>query len=170
MLHWLRVAADCGKILVGQRLSGTCDNLANSLTMLYSPGMRRNCKSITTSPEIITNIAELSKMNFDLLTKLVPWLDANEKTQRKFRNAVLIRLAKIETMLTEIQGAQLADFWSPGTRISDEQRDKYLQEVEERISRESEKLGLKMVRYIYGETEMPERRHDRRRKWHGWEI
>jgi hypothetical protein len=109
-------------------------------------------------------------MTFDLQTRLIQWLDANEKAQRKFRIAVLIRLSKTETMLTEIQGAQLADFWSPGTRISDEQRDKYLKEVEERVSRNSEQLGLKMVRYIYGENEMPERRHDRRRKWHGWEI
>ena len=134
--------------------------------MLYSPGMRRNCKSITTSPEIITNIAGLSKMNFDLLTKLVPWLDANEKTRRKFRNAMLIRLSKIETMLTEVQGCQLVQSWPPG-RVSDEQRDKYVQEVEERVSRTSEQLGLKMVKYIYGQTEMPEIRHDRRRKWWG---
>jgi hypothetical protein len=138
--------------------------------MLYSPGMKRHRKSITSSPEIIESIAERTKMTFDLQTRLIQWLDANEKAQRKFRIAVLIRLSKTETMLTEIQGAQLADFWSPGTRISDEQRDKYLKEVEERVSRNSEQLGLKMVRYIYGENEMPERRHDRRRKWHGWEI
>jgi hypothetical protein len=142
---------------------------ADGPQLWYWPGMRRNCKSITTSPEIITNIADLSKMNFNLLTKLVPWLDANEKAQRKFRTAVLIRLSKIETVLTEVQGAQLADFWAP-ERVPDEQRAKYLQEVEERVSRETERLVLKMVRYIYGETEMPERRHDRRRKWWGWEI
>jgi len=51
--------------------------------------MRKNSKSITTSPEIITQIAELLKMNFSLLTKLVPWLDEHEKAQRKFRSAVI---------------------------------------------------------------------------------
>jgi hypothetical protein len=136
---------------------------------MVSAGMSRKRRSITTSPEIIETIAERTKMTFDLQTRLIQWLDANEKAQRKFRMAVLIRLAKIETTLTEVQGAQLADFWAPG-RVSDEQRTKYLKEVEERVSRGSELLGLKMVRYIYGETEMPEGRHDRRRKWWGWEI
>jgi hypothetical protein len=134
--------------------------------------MRRNCKSITTSPEVITNIAELSKMNFNLLTKLVPWLDANEKTQRKFRTAVLIRLAKIETMLTEVQGCQLAEkaqTW-PLKNLNEEQLDKYFQEVEERVSKGGEQLLQKMVRYIYGPSDEPAVPHGRRRKWHGWEI
>jgi hypothetical protein len=109
-------------------------------------------------------------MIHQLLPKLALAVAGNEEVQRKFRTAVLIRLAKIETMLTEVQGAQLADFWSPGTRISDEQRDKYLKEVEERVSRNSEQLGLKMVRYIYGESEELGVPHDRRRKWSGWEI
>ena len=136
----------------------------------YSTGMGRHRNSITSSPKIIESIAERTKMTFDLQTGLIQWLDANEKAQRKFRMVILSRLSKIEAMLTVIQGAQLADFWSPEKRITDEQRDKYVQEVEERVSRKSELLGLKMVRYIYGETEMPERRHDRRRKWFGWEI
>jgi hypothetical protein len=131
--------------------------------------MRRKRRSITTSPEIIETIAERTRMTFDLQAGLIQWLDANEKTQRKFRAAVLIRLSKIETMLTEVQGCQLVQYWPPG-RVSDEQRDKYLQEVEERLSVASNQLGLKMVRYIYGETEMPEIRHDRRRKWWCWEI
>jgi len=117
----------------------------------------------------VTVMAEQTRMVFDLLPKLAVTVAANEEAQRKFRTAVLIRLSKIETMLTEVQGCQLAQCWPPG-RVSDEQRDKYVQEVEERVSRTSEQLGLKMVRYIYGETEMPESRHDRRRKWWGWEI
>jgi hypothetical protein len=44
------------------------------------------------------------------------------------------------------------------------------EDAEQYISMHSESLGLKMVRYIHGETEMPERRHDRRRKWWGLEI
>ncbi len=112
---------------------------------------------------------ELSKMNFNILTQLVPWLDANEKGQRKFRTAVLIRLAKIETMLTEVQGCQLAQCWPPG-RVTEEQRKNYLQELEERVSNASERLGLKMVRYIYGESGEANIPHDRRRKWSNWEI
>ena len=80
-----------------------------------------------------------------------------------------IRLSKIEAMLTEIQGAQLVDFWPPG-KVTDQQRDTYVKEVEGRVSRSSEQIGIKMIRYIYGEDEVPEVRYDRRRKWWGWEI
>ena len=72
-------------------------------------------------------------------------------------------------MLTEVQGAQLAEYWAPG-RASDEQRAGYLREVEERISKASNKLGLKMVKYIYGQSEEPDGRRGRRRKWADWEI
>jgi hypothetical protein len=51
--------------------------------------MRRNAKSITTSPEIVRHIEGLTEANFNLLTKLVPWLDANEQAERRFRNAVI---------------------------------------------------------------------------------
>lgn len=44
--------------------------------------------------------------------------------------------------------------------------------AEEFIARQSQKVGSDMVRFIYGEDETPEPepRHDRRRKWSGWEI
>jgi len=113
--------------------------------------------------------AELERLHRDLVLKLAVAVGTNEKVQRKFRNAVLIRLSKIETMLTEIQGAQLVDFWPPG-EVTDEQRAVYLKEVEDRVSRLSGQLGMKMVRYIYGEDEVPEIPRDRRRKWSGWEI
>jgi len=114
-------------------------------------------------------MAERTRMIYELLPKLALAVAANEEAQRKFRTAVLIRLSKIETMLTEVQGCQLVQCWPPG-RVSDEQRDKYLQEVEERVSRTSEQLGLKMVRYIYGESREAIMPHDRRRKWFDWEI
>jgi hypothetical protein len=41
---------------------------------------------------------------------------------------------------------------------------------EEFISQKSDKLGLKMVRYIYGESEGQGARRDRRRKWSDWVI
>jgi hypothetical protein len=143
---------------------------ADSPQLWYSPGMGRHRKSITSSPEIIETIAERTKMTFDLHTRLIQFLAANEKAQRKFRTAVLIRLAQIETMLTEVQGCQLADYWPPTARITDEQRDQYLKEVESRTSASSECLLSKMVRYIYGDDPILEVRHDRRKKWHGWEI
>ena len=42
------------------------------------------------------------------LVALAHAVAANEKAQRKFRNAVLITLARIDAMLTEVQGAQPA--------------------------------------------------------------
>jgi hypothetical protein len=135
--------------------------------------MRRNRKSITTSPEIVEHIDGLTNAQFNLLTGLIPWLAENEKRQRKYMSCVLIRLSKIETLLTELLGVELVQFWPPGRPpegVSDERRAELVQEVEERISRASEQLGLKMIRYIYGETEMSEGHHDRRRKWWGWEI
>jgi hypothetical protein len=131
--------------------------------------MRTNCKSITASPEIVKHIDGLTEANFNLLTRLVPWLAENEKRQRKLKNCVLIRLSKIETMLTEVQGCQLTEFWPPG-KVSDEKRTDHLKEVEARMESASEQLGLTMIRYIYGDDQAPESRHDRRRKWHGWEI
>jgi hypothetical protein len=83
----------------------------------------------------------------ELLVAFANAMAANEKVQRKFRNAMLIRLSGIDAMLTEVQGAQLAEYWSPG-RVTDDQRAKIAQEVEERVSRASDQLGLKMVRYI----------------------
>jgi hypothetical protein len=150
--------------------SGACDYLVNRPQLWYPTDMRRNAKSITTSPEIVRHIHGLTEANFNLLIKLIEWLTEKEKAAHKFRLVVLSRLSKLETTLTEIQGAQLAEYWSPEKRITDEQRKKYIQEVEERISRGSEQLGLKMVKFIYGEDRAPEPRHDRRRKWHGWEV
>ena len=42
--------------------------------------------------------------------------------------------------------------------------------AEEVISKHSESAGLNMMRYIYREDPAPEPRHDRRRRWWGWEI
>jgi hypothetical protein len=134
--------------------------------------MRRNAKSITTSPEIVEHIDGLTEANFKLLTMLVPWLDAKEKEQRKFRNAVLIRLSSIETKLTEVQGCQLARLsktW-PLNTLNNEQLTEYFQGVEERVSIASNQLGERMVRYIYGATDEAVVPPDRRKKWLDWEI
>ena len=131
--------------------------------------MRRNCRSITTSPEIVKHIDGLTEANFNLLTRLVPWLAENEKAQRKFRAAVLVNLSKIEATLTQVLGCQLAQYWPEG-KVTDAQRAKYIKDVEEWVSSDTEQLGLKMVRYIYGPSDEAVVPRDRRRKWHGWEI
>lgn len=135
----------------------------------YWPGMRRNPRSITTSPDIVKHIEGLTETNFQLLTNLITWLSENEKRQRKFMDCVMVRLANTEVTLTEIQGCQLADYWQPG-KVSDEKRAECLKELKAKMDLASEQIGVKMIRYIYGKDPAPERRHDRRRRWWDWEI
>jgi hypothetical protein len=73
-------------------------------------------------------------------------------------------------MLTQILGCQLADYSADG-KVTEQKRNGYIKEVQDRISTESNELGLQMVRYIYGESgESESPRKDRKRKWSGWEI
>jgi hypothetical protein len=106
--------------------------------------------------ELAGAVAERSQMNKELLTALAMTVGTNEKTQRKFRTAVLIRLSRIETMLTEVQGAQLVQFWPPD-RVQKDQQTRLVQEVQDRVDRSSRELVLKMVNYIYGEGVEPEK-------------
>ena len=71
--------------------------------------MKRYHKSISVPAGPITDFAEQTRRIHDLLPHLAMAMVANEKVQRKFRTAVLIRLAKIETMASMIHGAQIAD-------------------------------------------------------------
>ena len=119
--------------------------------------------------DLARDMAELAHMNKNLLVALAHAVASNEKTQRKFRNAVLIRLATINAMLTHVQGAQLAESCR-APHVTDERRDAFLREVEEHVSQESLQLGLKMFRYVYDESEEIAVPRDRRRKWSDWEI
>jgi hypothetical protein len=114
--------------------------------------------------------AERTRLNGELLIALANAVAANEKTQKRFRNAVLIRLSRIEVIVTKIHGAQIAkSLESVRRRERSEKMAEWANAAEESISRASEKLGEGMVRYIYGQGE-PVVRRDGRRKWSGWEI
>lgn len=108
-------------------------------------------------------------MNQKLLVQLAVAVAANGTTERKFRNAVLIKLSEIQTTVTHVHGAQLAEMCRKD-RATEAQQETFFREVQERVSAASEQAGLKMIRYIYGETEAEVERHDKRRKWWGWEI
>ena len=129
-------------------------------------------RSITTSPEIVRHIDGLTEANFKLLTMLIPWLDANKKTERKFRSAVIHKLTRIEAAISLLLVGQEAQ--SQGVLkhygYDADKLDEAAKWAEEIISRQSESAGLKMMRYIYSEDPVPEPRHDRRRRWWGWEI
>jgi hypothetical protein len=56
--------------------------------------MRRNARSITTSPEIVRHIGGLAQANFNLLTRLIEWL--------------VNRLARVEAAISLILVGQRA--------------------------------------------------------------
>ena len=148
------------------------DGLVNCPTILYSSGMRRNARSITTSPEIVRHIDGLTEANFKLLTELIPWLDANKKTERKFRIAVIHELTRIESAISLLLvGQEAQSQWMLRQYGYDADKlDESAKWAEEVISKRSESAGMETIRYIYREDPVPEPRHDRRRKWWGWEI
>jgi len=135
----------------------------------YRPGMRRKYQTTTNSPDATTNMAALTKANFNLLTKLIPWLDANERIQRKFRFAVIHKLTRIEAAVSMLLVGQQVQMQRRHEYYADKLEED-ARSAEEFISRQSEVAGLRIIQYIHTESQPPDVRHDRRRKWWGWEI
>ena len=84
-------------------------------------------------------IADLARMNLDLLNRLALALTANEKARRRFRTAMMIRVSRIETTVEMILGAQIAEAHKC---VESEAMEKHAKGAEERISQVSENLGL----------------------------
>jgi hypothetical protein len=132
--------------------------------------MRRNAKSITTSPQIVRNIQALTEANFTLLTKLIHWLDGHEKQHTRFRMAMIQKMARLETAVSLVLVGQEAQTQSSPPWYEPDKLQEAVLRAEEFITKQSEVVAMKMVRCIYGEEDAPEPRRDRRRKWSGWEI
>src|SRR5436190_4863353 len=111
--------------------------------------MRRNRADTGTITGIAEATAERVRLGGELLQSLAIAVATSEKAQQRFRAMVLSRLARIEAMLADVQGCQLVEYWRPG-KVTEEQRAIYLREVEERVSKSSHEMGIKMVRYVYG--------------------
>jgi hypothetical protein len=129
--------------------------------------MRRNARSITTSPDIVRNIDGLRQANFNLLTGLIGWLDEHEKQHTKFRMAMINRLTRVEAAVSLILVAQEAQTQSKPPWDMPHKLEEAATQAEEIIARQSEQTATKLFRYIYGEEQAPEPRHDRRRRWWG---
>jgi hypothetical protein len=132
--------------------------------------MRRNARSITTSPDIVRHIDGLTEANFKLLTQLIEWLAGNEKQHTKYRMAMINRLTRVEAALSLILVGQQAQTQSQQPWYQMDKLEQDAKWAEEFIARQSEQTGMKLIQYIYGKDKAPEPRHDRRRKWWGWEI
>ena len=113
------------------------------------------------------NIAGQVRMNLDLLNRLTLAVAANEKAQRRFRTAMLVRVSTIETIVKMIHGAQIAQSHD---RSNSEVMKEHAKDADEYISRVSHEMGLAMVSYIYDESSETEVRRGRKRQWSDWEI
>ncbi len=86
---------------------------------VVSDGMRTHHVEVGEAPDQIATMAvdlarllgERSQLNKQVLLALLGGLGNTERRQRRFRSVALSRLAKIEAILAEIQGAQLAQLW-----------------------------------------------------------
>ncbi len=138
--------------------------------MWYADRMRRNAKSITTSPEIVKHIEGLTEANFNLLTRFIEWVAENEKRQDKYKFAVVHRLTRMEAAISLLLVAQQAQTQSKPPWFQQDKLGEHARRAEEWIASQSEQVGMKIIRYIYGRDQAPEPSYDRRRKWSGWEI
>ena len=98
----------------------------------------------------------------------------SERVQHRFRSAVLVRLARLETMAQMIHGAQIVDghLSQPG---AEEKINEHTKDAEEYIAQKSNELGLAMVKFIYGNSvsdTQPKTRTKRAKgnSWSSWEI
>lgn len=98
------------------------------------------------------DMSERSRGNMDVLTALFHAVTANQMVQQRFRNAVLARLSKIETIVQIIHGAQIVDTHTSEPRFEEKLR-AHAEAAENYISQLSDDLVLKMVHYIYGEEQ-----------------
>jgi hypothetical protein len=115
----------------------------------------------------ITGIAEATaervRLGGELLQALAHAVARNEKTQQRFRTAVLMRLSRIEAIATltyvaEV-GAPLRNYPYYEEKLTEDAI-----KAEEFISQNSEKVFLQMMKYIYEEPETPHTPGKRRRK------
>ena len=152
---------------IGSKLKGAEGGL-----FCYLPEMKRH-RTGTRSANPIFNMqeamAERTRMNQELLISLAHAFAGIEKTQRKFRNAVVIRLSRIETMVQMIHGAQIAEAHL-SKRDCEEKMNEHAEAADAYISEHSRQMSLKMVRYVYGTSDEVDMPRDRRRKWSDWEI
>src|SRR6478609_667114 len=130
--------------------------------------MRRNAKSITTSPEIVKHIDGLTEANFKLLTRLIEWLAGHEKQHTKYRVAIVNRLTRVEAAISLILVGQLGLQQGKAEWYRADKLEADSKWAEDFIAQKGDKVAMEMFRYIYGEERAPEPRHDRRRGWWGW--
>jgi hypothetical protein len=118
----------------------------------------------------ITGIAEATaervRLGGELLQALAHAVARNEKTQQRFRTAVLMKLSRIEAMAQLTYVAQVGEPLRNRPYYEEKLKEEAIH-AEEFISQNSEKVCLQMMKYIYEEPEAPSVRgkRGRKRKW-----
>lgn len=115
----------------------------------------KKARSDTRSPNPVTEM--------HLLVALANAVASIETANRRFRNAVLVRLSRIETMVQMVHGAQIVEAHKSEPSGHDKMR-QHAKDAEEYVSESSREMGIKMVEYIYGESEaLPTKRKTRQK-------
>ena len=111
-------------------------------------------------------------MTFDLQTKLIHWLAANEEAQRKFRTVVINKLCRIEAKTSLLLVGQMAEQQMKTHFYYQDKLDADAKDTDEHITQTALKEVTSILSYIYKQEPKVEASHrpDRRKKWHGWEI
>ena len=122
---------------------------ADEPQMCYGTGMRRNAKSLTTSPEIVSHIHGLTEANFNMMTRLITWLTDKEKRQRKFECAVINKLTRINSTVSLLLVGQMAQTQSSRPWFHEDKLQEDAKKAEEFIAKQTREAGIKTVEYIY---------------------
>jgi hypothetical protein len=110
----------------------------------------RRTEPLDPEREMTRAMAERMKMNLELLEKLVFAYAANEEAQRRFRYAVVSRLARIEATVGSMQGLQCVHMNMHGDWLDETKAEEDAQTAEGFIAGKTEALGLAMIKYIHG--------------------
>jgi hypothetical protein len=131
-------------------------NGAAGIVRCYFEAMKNHYSETDRSDPVANLEAEVMskrrRMKKDLLKELALTVAANERAQRRFRIAVLIRLSRIETMVQLIHVAQIGELWrkEPGF---EEKLTEGAKKAEEYVCQHGKELLLEMVKYVYGGPE-----------------
>lgn len=101
---------------------------------------------------VAQRMADRTLMNSDLLRELVVAVAAYERVQRRFRETVMVRLSRIETLVEMIHGAQLFEAHRSAD-ASDEKLREAAKHSDTFILEKSKQLSLAAMNYIYADSE-----------------
>ena len=129
--------------------------------------MKRNRSNTEQPTDLISkmtkDLAERLRAHEQLLTALANAVAANEKVQRRFRDVILIKLARIEATVQMIHGAQIVEAHGKNPGYADKMRETARQS-EAFIAQSSHESGIKAIEHIYDERTDAEVGRTKRRK------